>query len=1044
MSEETIRLALCPHIKTKELEKWKYLAGLIAEVLQKKVEIEILADFSITEELIKKYHIFYSNPDTTLELLDRGFLLLGKLRDEEGSICSITSKDYTSESEVIRVAMVNQRYFFLPLLLHKKEYRKFKLTFARNFDEITELVRKGKADIGFIYTSPDEFSAHDYSVNYSGDFCFPLSHFVMIHPSLEQYKELLLSIEDFRHVSSEEIENMRALYRQLEDLLRDWAYHDISEALITSPNIGIIIYHERIIFTNEYTRNILGYSEEELKRMSSQDVVYPEDRQMVVNNIKRRLKGEKFSQIYDIRFQRKDGSVVFVECLTNTILFRGLYCGFIVFYDMSSKKYSERFKEMLMQINRIITESLTEEEIYHKICVALVEKLNLKLAWVGEINDAKSEIIPIFRYGEDRGIFDVFDYRIPEGETLTSDALFKGEISINSDSRLYLQKQKCASELISRGFMSSCTIPLFKFGKIVSLLKLYSDYPQFFNELILPILKEIQHDISFALERVDRIRQNTIISEALKNSDTWILVTDESGKIVYVNEAVERISGYRKDELIGKNPRIFKSGLNPPEFYKEMWSTILSGKIFNAITPSRKKNGEIFHVDLKIIPVKLPGDLLRFVAVAKDVTENLMLSERIQILQNYDALTGLLNMNGFLLNVSQKLYETRFIGLLVLLDIYDMTYVNKIYGIQAGDQILKIFAERLKKTFTSTEIIARISADSFGIYLMAETSEDIYKTYSKLYELNNSVFTVGESAVNILFNASIAIFPKDGSDFKVLYERADITLQQAKKAGPGVIQFFNNDIEKEAEKLWKVFNLIKKATEEELFSFYYQPYFYSQDLKVAGFEALVRIIEGDKIYMPSLFIDYLENSQYLNSFENWAVKEVTEKIKSWNVNISLNISGKTFGNPMFLTILSSIPEEVRDRLTIEITERVFINNPEYAMEILRQIKTMENSPKIAMDDFGTGYSSMLYLRDLPVDIIKIDRAFIKDILIDNKSLAIVQTIVELAKRLDKKTLAEGVELKEQYETLKSMGCDMVQGYFFSKPLPEREILQFLK
>nr|WP_277915630.1 EAL domain-containing protein [Thermodesulfovibrio yellowstonii] len=233
---------------------------------------------------------------------------------------------------------------------------------------------------------------------------------------------------------------------------------------------------------------------------------------------------------------------------------------------------------------------------------------------------------------------------------------------------------------------------------------------------------------------------------------------------------------------------------------------------------------------------------------------------------------------------------------------------------------------------------------------------------------------------------------------------------------------------------------MKKASEEKLFTFYYQPYFYTKTLKIAGFEALVRIIDRDgKLYTPDFFIDYLENSQYLSSFENWAINEVTEKIKKWGTNISLNISGKTFSNPILIPILSEITSEIRNKLTIEITERIFINNPEYTMQILSDIKRMKNPPKIAIDDFGTGYSSMSYLRDLPIDIVKIDKSFIKDMVEDKKSLAIVETIIGLAKKLEKMTLAEGVETEKEFTILKTMDCDFVQGFLFSKPLPEKKI-----
>lgn len=1043
MTEEILYFVLCPHVKERELPKWKSIALKISQILKKEIELVTCSNFSELCNIKPDYHFYYANPDSALKLMEMGYHVLGKLKTQNEKICSIQSKSFNPEKNKIRVALINQKYFFLPLLMYTREYKKFQLTFVNSFEEVLRLIKEDRVDIGFVYTQNLEELKENNEIKVSSDFCFPILHLILIHPSMEKFKDELLLIEEIEKVSSLEIDNLKALYNQLDKMLAEWAYHDISEAITTSPNMGIIVYQEKIVFFNEYARNLLGYSEEELYNMNSIDIVYPDDRKMLIESKERRLKGEKFSKIYEIRFQKKDGSIVYVECLTNTILFRGVYSGFIVFYDTTSSKYSENIKEILKEINKIITKSMTEEEIYKGICDALVQKLGLKLAWIGHLDEKNNKIIPAFYSGDDKGFFQIYDYNIFP-DTLSGDALLKGEIAINSDSRQYAKNQQCALELIKREFMSSCTIPIFKYGKVVSLLKIYSEFPNYFNETVIDILKEIQQDMSFALERVDMIRHNMIISEALKNSDTWILVTDEKGNILYINEAVEKISGYKKEELIGKNPRIFKSGLNPPEFYKEMWDTILSGRIFNAITPNRKKNGEIFHVDLKIIPVRLPGNVLRFVAVAKDVTEKIKLSERIQRLQNYDALTGLLNMNGFALNVSQRIKETSGLGLLILIDIYEMTHINKAYGINTGDQLLIKFAERIKESFENTDTIARISADTFGVYMALESSSEIYSAYSKLYELNNSVFKINDKTVSININAALSVFPKDGKSFKSLYERADIALQQAKKAGAGVILFFDSEIEREAEKLWEVFALLKKAIEDKLFTFYYQPYFYTESLKFAGAEALVRIIDRNgKLYTPDFFIDHLENSHYLRSFENWAIGEIVDKINRWKINISLNISAKTFSNPIILSILSAVPSDVREKLTVEITERTFVKEPEYAMNILREIKSMDNPPKIAIDDFGTGYSSMIYLRDLPVDIIKIDKIFIKDMVKDKKSLAIVQTIIDLARRLEKKTLAEGVETEEQLEILKSAGCDLVQGFLFSKPVPEKEIVSFI-
>ncbi len=1046
MKTDSYILSLCPHCNEKgEFSKLEKIVDKISEILSSNISLRVEDNFIYENKVDDTIQIYYANPDQAIKLLEKGYIPLAKLKNTKEFICSIKSKNYNPSKESTTVALINSRFFFLPLLFYRKEFKKFNILLFQSYEEVIKAVRENKADIGFIFEKLLDNFKDEESFEISYEFCFPVQHYIFIHPELSHLKEKILLIDEFEKVSPEEIERLKMLFSQLDGLLKEWAYNDIAEAILSSPNFGIVIYHEKISFFNEYTKILLGYSDEELYKMSSIDLVFPEDRQKVMRNRERRLRGEKFSEIYDIRFLRKDGSIVFVECISNTILFKGLYSGFLVFYDITERKYNEKAREILMEINNIITQSLTEEDIYVRVCKSLVEKFNFALAWVAILDYENQKIIPKYFAGDDRGLFDIYDFRLADTETLTNKSIANGEIIINPDSRDYAKKVSCAQELVKRNFMSSCTIPIFKSGKVTSLLKIYSQHPKFFNEITLDIFKEIQKDISFAIDRVERIRHSTIISEAIKNSDTWILITDERGRILYVNEAVERISGYKKEELIGENPRIFKSGLNPPEFYEKMWETILSGKTFEAITPNRKKSGEIFHADLKIIPVKLPGNLLRFVAVARDITRELNLSESLIRLQQNDALTDLLNFNGFYEKVSKKLSEIKGFGMLVLIDIYEMTQINKIYGINRGDKFLKEFAANLKKAFPDTNCIARLAADTFGVFIEAELLEDVYRNYAKIYELIDIIYEIENERISATINAAIALFPKDGQDFKSLYERADITLQKCRKKGPGVIQFFDPQMEKEVENRWEIYNLIKKAVENSLFVFYYQPYFYTNSLKLAGCEALVRIIDkSGKIYTPNLFIDDLENSFYLEKFERWAIKEIVEKIENWGINISLNISGKTFVKPVFQTILTMIPDKIREKLTIEITERIFIDNSEIVKETLKNIKTIESPPKIAMDDFGTGYSSISYLKDLPIDIVKIDRTFIKDMTEDKNSLAIVQTIIELARRLDKKALAEGVETEKQFELLKEFGCDLVQGFLFAKPIPEEELLKMIK
>ncbi len=1048
MEHNPIFLYICMHCNEKhQIQKWGRIAEKISLSLGR--DIHLKPQNSIYD--LKASHtstaIHYANLDQAIELIRLGYIPVAKLKEDRGILCPVASEIYSPEKETITLALINKPYLSFPALFFKRiDTKKVRLIFSENYDEIITLLKEKKADIGFIYTGPESEGLNLHKLKILDDFCFPVPHFILIHPSLEEYRDRMLAIEDFETILPEEIEKFKDLYTTFDVVLKESSSRDILDLLTSSPNLGIIVHFNDILFASRYATELLGYSDEELYRMKITDIIYPGDIEKVKANLEKRLKGEKFLATYEeIRLQRKDHTIAYVQAIANSITFQGKNAGFVIFYDITQSKLTQKAKEVLLTINKIITQCYTEEEIYSRICQALVENLNLVFAWVAIVDTENKRLIPRYQYGDDRGILQIFDYSLSDDNlSLTTQTITKGEICLNQDSRDYAQRVFCAQELVKRNFMSSCTIPLSRFGKVVSLLKAYSDIPNFFSPEVIELFEEIKLDISFALERVERLRENMIIAEALKNSDTWILVTDKDGTILYVNDAVEKISGYTKDELIGQNPRIFKSGLVDASIYKDMWETILSGQIYEGIIPNRKKSGKIFHSLVKIIPLELPGKIIRFVAVAKDVTREVSLSYEVKRLMYYDALTGLLNFNGFFYRVTDRLSQIDHYGLIILIDICNMSYLNKLYGISSGDNLLRKFSDHLKDLFKKTDLIARISGDNFGAFMEVENSDEIYITYSKIYELRKISLELENTEVPISINAGIAIFPTDGKHFNILYERASVALQNSKKKGPGEILFFAPDLERQVEKIWEAMNLIRRAVDKNLFVFYYQPFFHTNSLRLAGLESLVRIrIEDGKIYTPNFFIDYLENSHFIDIFEHWAVKEITDKIYRWNINISLNISAKTFSTPSFQDIISMIPEDIKDMITIEITERALIENIDYTIRVLRDIKQSEHYPKIAIDDFGTGYSSIIYLKDLPIDILKIDSTFIRNMTLDKKSLAIVQTIIDLAKKLEIKTLAEGVETEEQLNILKQLDCDYVQGFLFSRPVPENEILRIL-
>lgn len=422
-----------------------------------------------------------------------------------------------------------------------------------------------------------------------------------------------------------------------------------------------------------------------------------------------------------------------------------------------------------------------------------------------------------------------------------------------------------------------------------------------------------------------------------------------------------------------------------------------------------------------------------------------------------DNITGLLNIRAFSSIISEIISDTKDLGLLALLDIHNLTYINQVHGLSIGDELIKEVARLLKETFKDTDIIARITGGEFGLFFRNIKKEnDVLIIKNKLNNIFKTTIKVGENNIITEINAGATLFPEDGTNFETLYERASAALFNSKKRRlNGDVEFFNEKIAEKAENFLKAEILVDKALKENLFIFYYQPYFYTDDLSLGGFEALARIRDKDGVvYPPSAFIEYLENSSYLERFEILALENILKKIKEWNVNISMNISGRSFNKPDFMKNILSACYQVGSMLTIEVTERVIVEDIIKTGLLLNELKycrrefgkegICESPVKVAVDDFGTGYSSLLYLKDLPINILKIDTSFIRDITKGPKELALIKAILQFSRELGLKTIAEGVETKEQFDILKSFGCDYVQGFLLSKPVPEEEAIRFLK
>ncbi|MDQ7039078.1 MAG: EAL domain-containing protein, partial [Aquificota bacterium] len=790
-----------------------------------------------------------------------------------------------------------------------------------------------------------------------------------------------------------------------EDATREREFLEIFDALNNAPEVGVLIYRGRIVYANRAAVNILGYPEEELKNMSVEDLVSPEMRERVREIARRRVSGERFEMTYqEIPVITRDRRIKIVFAFSRTILWAGEPAGFVIFVDITKRRKYERMFSLLKELNRLVVSAMDQTDLLKEVARLLVERAGFRMVWVGIVNRENGEVVPVCVYGHDDGYVKNLKISlsedVPEGRGPTGKALREGRIVVNPDTRTNPDVEPWREEMLKRNYLSSCAIPVMKGGKVFGVVNIYSQTPGMFTDEELDLLKEVQKDLSFAMDRIARDKHMKLISIAVEKAHDWFLITDEDGTILYVNPAVEKISGYTADYLVGKNPRVFKSGYHSEEFYRELWETIKSGKVFEAVFVNRRRDGEIFYLDQTIVPIRFRTGETRFVAIGRDITSERRLREEIARIRYIDVVTDLPNRDGFLAGVEMILEREKDKNhLLLILDLRNFASMNQFYGTSVGDEILRRFAQTLKQNLFRRDIVARVGADEFGVLARNIEEKNITTLMEKILTLVKQPVKVNGKTVILTVNIGASVYPADAKSTTELFEKAYTALSFAKNEGENTYKFFGEEINLMVNEYFRMREKLKRAVEEDRFLLYLQPIYRTDTGKVAGFEALIRLREKDRILTPRDFITTLERTGLIRRVEDTVLERVVDIIGRFEgFFVSFNVSPRSFKDPDFLTGMEEVAREAGSRLILEITERLLVEDLDHTRAFLERVKAM--GVRVAVDDFGTGYSSLAYLETLPVDILKIDIKFVHRITRSPKSLAIVETIVNLARRLD--------------------------------------------
>lgn len=565
---------------------------------------------------------------------------------------------------------------------------------------------------------------------------------------------------------------------------------------------------------------------------------------------------------------------------------------------------------------------------------------------------------------------------------------------------------------------------------------------------------EVVQDIT--QERENRA-QRLLAEKVFDNSGEAIVITDGEGRILSTNPAFSRITGYRREEVTGRNMRILSSGRHGQMFYQDMWHRLLTDHQWQGEIWNRRKNGEIYPEWLTVAAVldrDDGGTITHYVGSFSDITEQKAAREQIEFLAYHDPLTRLPNRLLGKDRVHQAIGYAHRYGrrtVVMFLDIDNFKLINDTYGHGTGDALLQEVADRLQHSVREEDTVSRLSGDEFLIVLNnIQDKSAITGICEKLMERLSEAFVFEGGQVAVSVSIGIAVYPDDGTDVDTLLKNADTALYEAKKTGRRTYRFFDMSMNTDMVTYVQKRNALHLALNRGELELYYQPLMHLRTGKLVGVEALLRWNHPELgLQYPGEFIPTAEESGLIVPISEWVLREACRQTMAWRTAglvldvVTVNLSAVQFHRSKVDQLVIEILKETGlppGCLELELTESTLIQHVEHVISTLRRLKS--HGIRLSIDDFGTGYSSLSYLKRLDVDRLKIDRSFVNDIVHNSEGRAIVEAMIRIARSLNLKTTAEGVEQDDVRTTLLELGCDEVQGFYFSEPLTAEDFESF--
>lgn len=549
-------------------------------------------------------------------------------------------------------------------------------------------------------------------------------------------------------------------------------------------------------------------------------------------------------------------------------------------------------------------------------------------------------------------------------------------------------------------------------------------------------------------ERNAARREQAIAASVYDNSFDAVMILDKDHRVMDVNPAFTRISGFSPEEVKGQPPRFFSEGLHEQSFYDDIWQQVAEQGHWRGEVWSLRKNGDKYPKLLSISQVcDSDGQRSHQVAVFSDISELKNHQAELEAAANYDMLTGLPNRRLLADRLSHALARVERSGEILavcLLDMDGFKPINDTYGHDLGDRVLQEMARRLSARVRRDDTVARLGGDEFVLLLNGATSDRLFE---RLLEEIARPMVFGKITLHPTVSLGITLYPEDPVDSDMLLRHADQAMYQAKESGKNGFSFFDSSHDAERRQQRKQLSRLRQALDRGEFELYYQPQVDLRDGAIIGMEALIRWQHPDRgLLSPASFLPMVENSELEQPVGEWVINSAFDQLERWQeqdrtLPVCINIGANHLLNPGFMESLRNSlarhPRVTPPMISLEILETTALHDMREAWQVISQCR--ELGFQVALDDFGTGFSSLTYFRKLPIDMIKIDQSFIRDMLVDSHDRAIVESVVFLARKFDRPVLGEGVETDEHARALLAMGCYLMQGYGIARPMPAVQV-----